>query len=80
MFIAVPLAAKGLPIARVLADTLVLAALVIVVLLSQKWGAISLDLAGADGHRGVASYSAGIGHRFRPPCSAASVKFLPSPR
>jgi hypothetical protein len=46
MFVAAPLAAKGLPMARVLADTLVLAALVIVVLLSQKWGANVLILLG----------------------------------
>jgi Ion channel len=42
MFLAAPLAAKGLPIARAVADTLVLAVLVIVVMLSQKWGAIIL--------------------------------------
>ena len=42
IFVAAPLAAKGLPIARAVADTLVLAALVIVVMLSQKWYAISL--------------------------------------
>ncbi|MGA7263129.1 MAG: ion channel [Stellaceae bacterium] len=42
IFLAAPLAAQGLPIARVVADTLVLAALVIVVLLSQRRGAIIL--------------------------------------
>jgi Ion channel len=46
MFIAAPLAAKGLPMARAVADTLVLAVLVVVVLLSQKWGAIILILLG----------------------------------
>ena len=46
MFLAAPLAAKGLPAARVVADTLVLAALVIVVMLSQKWGAIISILLG----------------------------------
>jgi hypothetical protein len=46
IFLAAPLAAKGLPIARAVADTLVLAVLVIVVLLSQKWGAIFLILLG----------------------------------
>jgi Ion channel len=46
MFIAAPLAARGLPMARVVADTLVLAVLVIVVMLSQKWGAIILILLG----------------------------------
>jgi voltage-gated potassium channel Kch len=42
IFLAVPLAAKGLPIAKVVADTLVLAVLVVVVMLSPRWGAISL--------------------------------------
>ena len=46
IFFAGPLAAKGLPIARVVADTLVLAALVIVVMLSQKWDAIIVILLG----------------------------------
>jgi voltage-gated potassium channel Kch len=46
MFIAAPLAAKGLPMARAIADTLVLAVLVIVVMLSQKWGAVILILLG----------------------------------
>ena len=46
MFIAAPLAAKGLPVARPVADTLVLAALVIVVMLSQNWGAIIVILLG----------------------------------
>jgi hypothetical protein len=40
MFIAAPLAAKALPIARAIADTLVLAALVIVVMLSPRWDTI----------------------------------------
>jgi membrane-bound ClpP family serine protease len=46
IFFAGPLAAKGLPIARVVADTLVLAALAIVVMLSQRWDAIVLILLG----------------------------------
>ena len=46
MFIAAPLAAKGLPMARAIADMLVLAVLVIVVMLSQKWGAVILILLG----------------------------------
>lgn len=46
IFLAAPLAAKGLPIARAVADTLVLAALVIVVMLSQRWDAIILILLG----------------------------------
>jgi hypothetical protein len=46
IFLAAPLAAKGPPIARAIADTLVLAVLMIVVLLSQKWGAIFLTVLG----------------------------------
>jgi hypothetical protein len=46
MFVAEPLAAKGLPIARAFADTLVLAVLVIVVVLSHRWSAIILILLG----------------------------------
>ena len=46
IFIAAPLAAKGLPAAQAVADTLVLAVLMIVVLLSQNWGAIFLILLG----------------------------------
>ncbi len=46
IFLATPLAAKGLPIARAVADTLVLAVLVIVVMLSHRWGAIILILLG----------------------------------
>src|SRR5262252_5909915 len=46
IFLAAPLAAKGLPIARVVADTLVLAVLVIVVMLSPRWDAIIMILIG----------------------------------
>jgi voltage-gated potassium channel Kch len=46
IFLAAPLAAKGLPAARAVADTLVLAVLMIVVLLSQRWGAIFLIMLG----------------------------------
>jgi hypothetical protein len=46
IFLAAPLAAKGLPIAPAIADTLVLAVLVIVVMLSHRWGAIILILLG----------------------------------
>jgi hypothetical protein len=46
VFLAAPLAAKGLPIARAVADTLVLAVLVIVVMLSPRPGAIILILMG----------------------------------
>ena len=41
-----PLAAKGLPIARAVADALLLAVLVIVVMLSHRWGAIIMILLG----------------------------------
>jgi ion channel len=44
IFFAAPLAAAGLPIARALADMLVLAVLTIVVTLSQRWGAIVVIL------------------------------------
>jgi len=40
IFLAAPLAAKGLPIARAINDTLVFTVLVIVVALSQRWGAV----------------------------------------
>jgi hypothetical protein len=46
MFVAEPLAARGLPIARAIADALVLAVLVIVVMLSHRWSAIILILLG----------------------------------
>ena len=46
IFLAAPLAAKGLPVARAVADVLVFAVLLLVVLLSQKWGAIVVILLG----------------------------------
>jgi hypothetical protein len=46
IFLAVPLAAKGLPTAQVVADTLVLVVIVVVVMLSLKWSAIVLILLG----------------------------------
>jgi hypothetical protein len=46
IFLAVPLAAKGLPIAQFVAQTLVLAVIAIVVMLSLKWHAIILILLG----------------------------------
>jgi len=46
IFLAVPLAAKGLPTAQVVADTLVLAMIAIVVTLSLRWSAIILILLG----------------------------------
>jgi hypothetical protein len=46
IFLAAPLAAKGLPVARAVANTLVLAVLVIVVILSPRLGAIILILLG----------------------------------
>jgi Ion channel len=47
VFIAEPLAARGLPIAQTIAELLVLAVLLIVVMLSQRRGAIFLILAAA---------------------------------
>jgi len=46
IFLAAPLAAKGLPEARAVADVLVFAVLLVVVLLSQKWVAIVLIVLG----------------------------------
>jgi len=46
IFVAAPLAAKGLPMARTVANTFVLAVLVIVVMLSRKWGEIVVILLG----------------------------------
>ena len=46
IFLAAPLAAKGLPIARAVADGLVLAVLAIMVMLSHRWGPIVLILLG----------------------------------
>src|SRR5215471_3178458 len=46
IFVAAPLAAKGLPLARTVADTLVLAVLAIVVMLSREWGTIVVILLG----------------------------------
>jgi hypothetical protein len=46
IFLAVPLAAKGLPTAQLVADTLVLAVIAIVVMLSLRWSAIILILPG----------------------------------
>ena len=46
IFVAAPLAAKGLPMARTVANTLVLCVLVIVVMLSRNWGTIVVILLG----------------------------------
>jgi hypothetical protein len=46
IFLAAPLAAKGLPMARVFADALVLAVLIVVVTLSPRPGSIILILLG----------------------------------
>ena len=51
IFVAAPLVAKGLPImARMVVDTLVLAVLAIVVMLSRKWVAIVVILLGLAAH------------------------------
>lgn len=46
IFIALPLAARGQPLARAVGETLVLVVLAIVVILSNRWGAITLILLG----------------------------------
>jgi hypothetical protein len=46
IFLAVPLAAKGLSVAQAVADTLVLAVIAIVAMLSLRWNAIILILLG----------------------------------
>jgi Ion channel len=46
LFIAVPLAAQGLPVARVIGETLVLAVVLIVVMLSHRRGAIVVIMLG----------------------------------
>ena len=46
IFLAVPLAAKGLPIAQAVGNTLILAVIAIVVMLSLRWNAIILILLG----------------------------------
>jgi hypothetical protein len=59
IFLAAPLAAKGLPIARVVAQTLALAALGIVVLLSYNRGAIVAILLGLVAFAASALFAAG---------------------
>ena len=70
IFVAAPLAAKGLPMARMVANTLVLAVLAIVVMLSRKWGRDCCDPAGVGCHRGKLPTArrvvASFGHN-RPP-------------
>lgn len=46
IFLAVPLAAKGLPIAQIVAQTLIFGVIAIVVMLSLRWNAIILILLG----------------------------------
>ena len=50
IFLAVPLAAKGLPKAQAVGDTLILAVIAIVVMLSLRWNAIILILLGLAAH------------------------------
>jgi hypothetical protein len=70
MFIAARLVAKGLPMARAVADALVLTVLALVVMLSQKWQAVILILLGLTAT--VASFPlsgdlvAGFGHHAPP--------------
>ena len=80
IFLAAPLAAKGLPIARVVADTLVLAVLVIVVMLSQRWGAIVLILLGLAATAASFLLERGMVTGLDRPCFAAAVTSLPFQR
>jgi Glycine-zipper domain len=69
IFIALPLAAEGLPVARPVADTMVLAVLAVVVLLSRRPGAVGAMPAGAR-NSDLPGYRQGMGvdHRdHRPP-------------
>jgi hypothetical protein len=67
VFVAAPLAARGLPMARVVADALVMALLVIVVLLSQRPGAIvSIFL-------GVGAIAASLAFGSKWPATAATL-------
>ena len=50
IFLAVPLAAKGLPIAQAVGNTLILLVIAIVVMLSLRWNAIILILLGLAAH------------------------------
>ena len=50
IFIAAPLAAKGLPIAQAVGNTLILLVIAIVVMLSLRWNAIILILLGLAAH------------------------------
>ena len=79
IFVAAPLAAKGLPMARTVADTLVLAVLAIVVMLSRKWGAIVVILLGLAATV-ASSYRQENGRLFRSRSPATAVRSLRSPR
>src|SRR5580692_4655167 len=79
LFLAAPLAAKGLPIARVVADALLLGVVVIVVMLSLRWVPLSWCCWGWQGSR-RASCRARSGQRLQASCFAAAATFSPSPR
>jgi hypothetical protein len=69
MFFAVPLAAKGLPLARIVADTLILAAVAIVVLLSHKRAASVAILLGLGAFAASQIFGAGW-----PPIARSAVR------
>ena len=79
IFVAAPLAAKGLPMARTVANALVLAVLAIVVMLSRKWGAIVVILLGLAATV-ASSYRQENGRLFRARSPATAVRSLRSPR
>jgi uncharacterized membrane protein YozB (DUF420 family) len=72
LFLAVPLAATGLPIAAPVSQSLVLAVLVLVVMLSHRGGAIIIIVLGLAAIC-QAPHSAGNRHRLRQTCSTAVV-------
>jgi 4-hydroxybenzoate polyprenyltransferase len=70
IFLAVPLAAKGLSVAQAVADTLVLGVIAIVVMLSLRWNAIILILLGLSAI--VASFLISLTSPIRPSVSRFS--------
>ena len=64
IFLGAPLAAKGVPLARPIIETMVLAVVVIVGMLSQRRGAIAAILLGFGGHLWWPNRSGRNGHRL----------------
>ena len=69
IFLAVPLAAKGLPIAQAVGDTLILLVIAIVVMLSLRWNAIILILLGLAAH-----FASVVGNAEASPISVATLR------